>query len=117
LEIAPSVTFFTDNPDFFNGKDFAQAPLYIARGSLIHNFESGAWISLDGLYFTGLRTTVNGVKGDNEQENLRAGLTLALPIDQQNSIKLNASTGIYTRTGAQFSILGIGWQYRWGEGY
>ena len=117
LEIAPSVTFFTDNPDFFNGKNFAQAPLYLVRGSLIRNFESGAWISLDGLYFTGLRTTVNGVKGDNEQENVRTGLTLALPIDRQNSVKLNASTGIYTRTGSQFSLLGIAWQYRWGPGY
>ena len=117
LEIAPSVTFFTDNPDFFNGKNFAQAPLYLVRGSLLRNFESGAWISLDGLYFTGLRTTVNGVKGDNEQENVRTGLTLALPIDRQNSVKLNASTGIYTRTGSQFSLLGIAWQYRWGPGY
>ena len=117
LEIAPSVTFFTDNPDFFNGKNFAQAPLYLVRGSLIRNFESGAWISLDGLYFTGLRTTVNGVKDDNEQENVRAGLTLALPVDRQNLVKLNATTGIYTRTGSDFRLVGIAWQYRWGAGY
>jgi len=117
LEVAPSVTFFTDDPDFFNGKRFAQAPLYLVRGSIIHNFESGAWISLDGSYLTGLRTTVNGVKGDNEQENVRAGLTLALPINRQNSIKLNATTGIYTRTGSEFSLFGIAWQYRWGAGY
>src|SRR6516165_7363873 len=117
LEIAPSVTFFTDNPDFFNGKNFAQAPLYLVRGSIIHNFESGAWISLDGSYFTGLRTTVNGVKGDNEQENVRAGLTLALPVDRQNLVKLNATTGIYTRTGSDFRLVGIAWQYRWGAGY
>ena len=42
LEIAPSVTFFTDNSDFFNGRHFAQAPLYLVRGSIIHNFDSGA---------------------------------------------------------------------------
>ena len=117
VEIAPSVTFFRDNPDFFNGKNFAQEPLYLVRGSIIHNFDSGTWISLDGSYFTGLRTTVNGVKDDNEQENVRAGLTLALPIDRQNSIKLNASTGIHTRTGSEFTLAGIVWQYRWGAGY
>jgi hypothetical protein len=83
----------------------------------MHNFDSGAWISLDGMYFRGLRTTVDGVKGDNEQENVRAGLTLALPIDSRNSIKLNAGTGIYTRTGSRFSNIGIAWQYRWDEGY
>ena len=86
------MAFFTDDPDFFNGKNFAQAPLYLVRGSIIHYFDSGPWISLDGSYFRGLRTTVDGVKSDNEQENVRAGLTLALPIDRQNSIKFNAST-------------------------
>jgi hypothetical protein len=60
---------------------------------------------------------VNGVEGDNEQENVRAGATLALPVDRQNSIKFNASTGLYTRTGSEFSILGVAWQYRWGAGY
>jgi hypothetical protein len=57
------------------------------------------------------------VKGDNEQENARVGLTVALPIDRRNSVKLNASTGIYTRTGSEFSLVGIAWQYRWGAGY
>ena len=117
FEIAPSVTFFTDNPDFFIGKRFAQAPLYLVRSSIIHNFDSGAWLSLDGTYFKGARTTVNGIPGDNEQENIRAGLTISLPVDRRNSIKLNASTGIYTRTGSEFSLVGLAWQYRWGEGY
>jgi hypothetical protein len=117
LEVAPSATFFTANPDFFNGKKFEQAPLYVVRANLIHNFASGVWISLDGIYFRGARTTVDGDKGNNEQENVRAGVTLAVPIDRQNSIKLNVGTGIYTRTGSQFSNIGIGWQYRWGEGY
>jgi hypothetical protein len=117
FEIAPSVTFFTDNPDFFNGNRFAQAPLYLVRGSVIRNFDSGAWISLDGTYFKGARTALNGVPSDNEQENVRAGFTVALPINRQNSIKFNASTGIYTRTGSEFSLVGLAWQYRWGEGY
>jgi len=117
LEVAPSVTFFTDNSDFFNGSKFAQAPLYLIRGDIIYNFPSGAWISLEGSYFAGLRTTVNGIKDDNQQENVRAGLTLALPVDRNNSVKFHASTGIYTRTGSEFSIVGMAWQYRWGAGY
>jgi hypothetical protein len=117
LEIAPSVTLFTVNPDFFNGEKFEQAPLYLVRTNLIYNFDSGAWISLDGIYFRGARTTVNGDKGDNELENARTGLTLALPIDRQNSVKLNAGMGIYSRTGSRVSNIGIAWQYRWGAGY
>ena len=117
VEVVPSVTFFTDNTDFFNGSTFAQAPIYLVQGHIIYNFDSGVWMSLDGTYLTGGRTTVNGVRGDNEQTNTRAGFTLALPVDRHNSIKLNASTGISTRTGSEFSAIGVAWQYRWGAGY
>jgi hypothetical protein len=116
VELEPSVILFTDNPDFFNGKTFAQAPIYLVRGNIIYNFDSGIWLSLDGTYFTGGRTTVNGMKGNNEQTNTRAGLSLALPVDRNNSIKFNASTGISTRTGSGFSAIGVAWQYRWGTG-
>ncbi len=117
VEVEPSVTFFTENSDFFGGKRFSQAPLYLLRGAVIRNFESGVWASLDAVYFKGGRTTVNGIRGDNEQENVRAGFTVAFPINRQHSIKLNASTGLYTRTGSEFSLVGLAWQYRWGEGY
>jgi hypothetical protein len=60
---------------------------------------------------------LNGVRGVNLQTNTRAGFTLALPVDRRNSIKLSASTGITSRTGAEASAIGIAWQYRWGEGY
>jgi hypothetical protein len=116
-EVVPSVTFFTNNTDFYYGNTFAQAPIYTVRGDIIYNFESGAWVSLDGIYFTGGRSTLNGMRDNNEQTITRAGLTLALPVDRYNSIKFNASTGISTRTGSEFSAVGIAWQYRWGAGY
>jgi hypothetical protein len=74
-------------------------------------------MALDGVYFAGGLTTLNGVKSDNEPRNTRAGFTLALPIDRRNLLKLSASTGISTRTGSEFSSVGIAWQYRWGDGY
>ena len=117
VEVAPSVTIYTDNTDFSNGKTFAQAPLYAVQGHVIYGFSSGIWLAVDGLYFTGGRTTVNGVQGDNMQSNSRVGLTLALPVDRHHSVKLNASTGTSTRTGADFDAIGIAWQYRWGTGY
>jgi hypothetical protein len=117
FELAPSVTFFTDNTDFFGGNNFAQAPFYAVQGHILYTFQSGAWFALDGVYFSGGRTSLNGVKSDNEQRNTRAGFTVALPIDRQNSLKLSASTGITTRTGSDFTAVGVAWQYRWGAGY
>jgi hypothetical protein len=117
FELAPSVTFFTDNTDFFGGNNFAQAPFYAVQGHILYTFQSGAWFALDGVYFSGGRTSLNRVKSDNEQRNTRAGFTVALPIDRQNSLKLSASTGITTRTGSEFTAVGVAWQYRWGDGY
>jgi hypothetical protein len=48
------------------------------------------------------------------QTNTRLGLTVALPVDRSNSVKIYASTGTSTRTGAEFNGVGIAWQYRWG---
>ena len=117
FEVAPSVTFFSDNTDFFGGNTFAQAPIYAVQAHVLYTFQSGVWMALDGVYFAGGHTTLNGVRSDNEQRNTRAGFTLALPIDRQNSLKLSASTGISTRTGSEFSAVGVAWQYRWGDGY
>jgi hypothetical protein len=117
VELMPSVTFYTDNTDFNRGKTFEQAPLYALQGHLIYAFQSGIWMGLNGTYFTGERTTVDGVKSDNLQRNTRAGLTLALPVDRYNSVKLYASTGTSTRTGSDFDAVGVAWQYRWGGGY
>ena len=63
------------------------------------------------------RTTVNGVEGNTLQTNTRAGLTLALPVDRNNSVKVYASTGTFTRTGSDFNGIGFAWQYRWGGGF
>src|SRR6188472_2178853 len=110
FELAPSVTFFTDNTDFIGGNTFAQAPFYAVQGHILYTFQSGAWMSLDGIYFQGGRTSLNGVKSDNEQRNTRAGLTVAVPIDRQNSLKLSAGTGITSRTGSGFTAVGLAWQ-------
>jgi len=117
LELAPSAIFFTDNTDFFFGGTLSQAPIYSVQGHILYSFPSGIWASLDGTFFTGGRTTINGVKSNNEQTSTRAGLTVALPVDRYNSLKLYASTGTSTRTGSEFKTVGIAWQYRWGGGY
>lgn len=114
LELAPGVTYYTDNRDFNRGGTLSQAPLYSVQSHLTYTYPSGTWISLNGTYFSGNRTTINGVRNDNLQTNSRAGVTLALPVDRNHSVKLYASTGAWTRTGADFNALGIAWQYRWG---
>jgi Putative MetA-pathway of phenol degradation len=117
FELTPSMLIFSDNKDFFGGNTFSQAPIYTVQGHILYTFKSGMWMALDGLYFAGGHTALNGVRSDNEQINTRVGFTLALPVDRNNSLKLSASTGVTTRTGSEFSAVGVAWQYRWGGGF
>jgi hypothetical protein len=116
FELTGAVTLFTDNHDFFNGHTRAQDPLYSAQGHVIYSFPKGIWGSLDANYFTGGRTTIDGERNFDLQQNWRVGGTLAFPVDLRNSIKLYASSGVSSRTGNDFDLLGIAWQYRWGGG-
>lgn len=71
---------------------------------------------MSGTYDNGGRTTVNGVRSEDYQNNSRMGVTLALPVNRNNSVKLYASTATHTSIGNDFDLLGIVWQYRWGGG-
>jgi len=115
LELIPGITAFTANADFLNGNLRTQGPIYSMQIHVIYGFQSGVWIALDGTYFTGGRTTVAGSSNDDRQSNSRAGLTLAIPVDRANSIKLYASSGVSTRTGGNFNTFGLAWQYRWAD--
>jgi len=116
LELTAGVIFFTNNEDYFGGNTLEQAPVYSTQAHVVYSFGRGVWGALDGTYDYGGRTTVNGVRGDDVQRNSRLGVTLALPVDRNNSIKLYGSTGISTRTGSDYNLGGIAWQYRWGNG-
>jgi hypothetical protein len=116
FELAGAVTLYTDNRDFLNGGTRAQEPLYSVQGHVIHGFRSGIWVSLDVTHFTGGRSTINDTLNNDLQRNWRLGGTLALPVDARNSVKLYASSGVAARTGNNFDLIGIAWQYRWGGG-
>jgi hypothetical protein len=116
-EAAAGVFVFTDNNQPFQGQTLAQTPMYSFQGHLIYNFTQGIWGALDANYYTGGRTTMDNRLADNLQQNWRVGATLAFPITRQHSIKLYGNTGVYSRTGSNYDIVGIAWQYRWGEGF
>lgn len=115
LELATGIRFYTDNDDFLHGKTLQTSPLYSVQGHLIYAFTPGLWVGLDGLYYTGGRPTINGNKGESN-ENARVGLTCTLPVNKYNSVKLYGSTGVYSKTGTDYDIVGIAWQFRWGAG-
>lgn len=116
VELQAAATFFTDNDRFYGDNSRAQRPLYTLQGHLIYGFRSGRWLSFDVAYLTGGRTSINDARYRDMQQNWRAGLVFAIPVDRLNSVKLSASSGVSSRTGNNVDAVGIAWQHRWGGG-
>lgn len=116
-EFAAGMFIYTDNNQPFQGNTLQQKPIYNLQGHLIYNFGKGIWGAVDANYYMGGRTTMDGKQADNMQQNWRIGGTLSFPVNKQNSVKLYGNTGVYSRTGSNFDIIGVTWQYRWGAGF
>jgi hypothetical protein len=116
LELTGGVQFFTVNDDFYNGKTRSQAPIGSVQGHVNYNFKKGIWAALDGTYYWGGHTTVDGVEGQDLQKNTRLGMTVSIPLGIHQSLKINLSTGVSTRTGSDYDVAGLIWQYKWGKG-
>lgn len=116
LEGKAAALVYTDNDDFYGGKRREQDPVYALSVHSIYGFPSGSWASFDAIYFAGGRSTVNGILSNDLQQNWRIGVTYSIPVDRHYSIKLYGSSGVSARTGNNFDLLGIAWQYRWGGG-
>lgn len=115
LELATGARFYTDNNDFLDGKTLQVKPVYSVQGHLIYSFTTGIWLGFDALYYSGGRAIIDGNKGES-LANARVGLTVALPINRYNSVKLYGSAGVYAKTGGEYDIVGLAWQLRWGGG-
>jgi hypothetical protein len=115
VELAPSVTVYTDNENFFGGRKVQRDPLYAVQGHVIYHTRAGFWAALDATYYGGGRTTIDGVEGEPLQD-VRVGGTLAIPISRYNSVKVSASTGAYARAGGNYTTAAVAWQFRWGGG-
>lgn len=116
LELSAGATFFSKNTDYFGGKSLEQDPVYSAQAHFTYNLGRHVWAAVSYVYDYGGQTTLDGVKNDDAQRNSRLGVTLALPVNRNNSIKLFASIGIESSIGTDFDMVGIMWQYRWGRG-
>lgn len=116
FELMGEGTFYTDNDEFLGNHTRSQEPIYGAQAHIIYSFDHHIWGSLDGTYYAGGNTSIDGLANRDMQQNTRIGATLALPLGRNYSLKLHGSTGVSTRTGSNFDLVGIAFQYRFGGG-
>jgi hypothetical protein len=113
LDLYGGAWVFTENGDFFNDQKREQAPLYTTQIHGSYTILRRLWVAADGTFYEGGRTTVDGKRSDDRQENSRVGVTLALPLGAHESLKLAWSRGVTTRNGGDFDSVAIAFQLFW----
>lgn len=114
VELTTAAWIYTDNADFFNGKKLEQDPLYTADAHLIYTFLPGLWLGASVGYGGGSESTVNGIPGDDQQNNLGWGLGLGIPINRALGVKVAyIGTRTHARTGLDADTLTCAFSVMW----
>ena len=121
LDAYGGVWFFTTNPEFFSHNNYypgtrqqAQAPIGAFEGHLSYDFKPRLWASIDGNFWFGGRTSLNGILNPATlQSNSRVGATVAVPISKHQSLKFSYADGAYIRFGGDYQTVSAAWQYSW----
>jgi hypothetical protein len=114
MELSSSVTFYTDNDEFFNGKKHEEDPLLIGQGHLIYTFMPGLWLGASAGYGYGGESTIGRVPANDRKGNLGFGLSAGIPVNRYFGFKI-AYIGIRTRedTGSDNDTLTIACSLQW----
>lgn len=113
LDGSLGIWLYDENDEFLGDRQRSQDPLTTLQGHLSYTFAPRLWLGASGTWYTGGTTSVDGVSDRNRQGNSRAGLTLAIPVGSQNSVKLAWSTGVTARFGGDLTTYALTWQYLW----
>ena len=121
LDSYAGVWFFTTNNDFWSRNSYypgtrsqSQSPIGAFEGHLSYDIKPRFWASLDGNYWFGGKTSINGVVNSlSEQSNSRIGGTFSMPITKHQSLKFSYSNGTYIRFGGNYQNVSVAWQYYW----
>ena len=117
VDLYAGAWFFRQNAKFFPGSNTrGQTPVAAGEAHLTHNLTRRCWLSLDGNYWIGGRTKINGVTKSDLQKNSRLGTTFAIPLNSHQSLKLSYSAGSYVSIGGDYQNISVAWQYSWIRG-
>jgi hypothetical protein len=116
-----AVWFFTTNAEYFSHNAFfpgtqaqSQKPVVTFEGHLSYDVKPRLWVSLDGNFWYGGRTSLNAIENPNTlQKSSRIGVTASIPLSKHQSLKLSYNNGAYIRFGGNYQNVSVAWQYFW----
>jgi hypothetical protein len=108
------VWLFTSNTAYYPGLAAqTQNPLVAVQGHAGYTIRPRLWVAVDGTWYHGGLTAVDGVDSTTSQNNSRAGVTLSMPVGDRYSLKASYSSGLVVQKGSNFNTVAIAWQVLW----
>jgi hypothetical protein len=109
--------FYTTNSASYDlpiPKPQREEPIGSLESHISRDFGGGTWVSLDGNFWWGGVTSLNGIQNlATKQTGSRLGATAAWRFAAHQSLKVSYSNGTYIRFGGNYQSLQVGWQYLW----
>jgi len=121
LDAYVAAWFFTANPEFFSHNQYfpglqvqTEQPVGAFEGHLSYDIKPRFWVSLDGNFWFGGKTSLNGVQNQlTEQKSSRVGATASVPLTRHQALKFSYSNGAYISYGGNYQNISLAWQYSW----
>jgi hypothetical protein len=121
LDAYGGIWLFTTNSEFFSRNTYfpgtrtlSQKPVASFEGHLSYDVKPLLWVSLDGNFWYGGRTSLDGVENPQTlQKNSRVGVTASVPVSKHQSLKVSYSRGAFVTIGGDFQNVSVAWQYSW----
>jgi hypothetical protein len=116
-----AIWFFTTNQEFFSHNQFfpgkqiqEENPVGALEGHLSYDIKPRLWVSLDGNFWNGGATRLNGITNlRTVQKNSRVGVTMSVPLSKHQSVKISYNNGAYISYGGNYQNISLAWQYSW----
>jgi len=113
--------FFTTNPEYFSHNAISpgtntqdESAIGSFEAHLSYDVKPRFWVSLDGNYWFGGETSVNGIQTRGSvQRSSRVGVTGSVPLTHHQSLKFSYSDGAYVQYGGNYQKIAFAWQYSW----
>ena len=90
-----------------------QDPMISIQGHASYTIKPRLWIALDGTWYHGGSSRVDGGDPSTALNNSRLGVTGSFPVRRRYSIKAAYGKGMLVRTGSNFSSVSVAFQALW----
>jgi hypothetical protein len=121
LDVYGGIWFFTSNPEFFSYNSYfpgkrsqSRQPIGSFEAHLSRDFKARLWVSIDGNFWFGGGTSLDGIQAPNTvQRSSRLGVTASFPVNKHQALKFSYANGAYVRFGGDYQTVSVAWQYSW----